>query len=106
MSIAVAVLLVICVVTTLLSTIGMVRSRDPLVELHYLSPVSTFATTALVLAMALGGASVGLTVKAVIVLVTTALTGPVTQNKIARAIWVRRHGGWTMAARKADEEAR
>jgi multicomponent Na+:H+ antiporter subunit G len=96
------VLLAIAGVVTLASTVGFLRARDSLVRFHYLTPISTVATFAVALAMIFDGASPSTSVKAMLVFLITALTSPVTQHAVARAIWTRRAGAWTLP----DEEAR
>ena len=90
------VLLFLGVAMAVWSAVGFVRSRDSIVRLHYMSPVTTLATFAVALAVAIGAPEGGAAVKAVIVFLATALTGPVTQHKIGRALWVRRNGGWRL----------
>jgi monovalent cation/proton antiporter MnhG/PhaG subunit len=96
------VLLVLAVLMTAWCTVGFLRARDSLVRFHYLTPISTVATFALVLAIIIDGTSASMAIKAGITLAITALTSPVAQHAITRAIWVRRAGRWTLP----DEGAR
>jgi multicomponent Na+:H+ antiporter subunit G len=90
------VLLGLGVAMAVWSAVGFVRSRDSFVRLHYMSPITTLATFAVALAVAIGEPGGGAAVKAAIVFIATAVTGPVTQHKIGRALWVRRNGGWRL----------
>ena len=86
------VLLAIAGVVTLACCIGFVRARDSLVRFHYLTPISTVATFTVALALVVDGASLATSIKAMLVFLITALTSPVTQHGVARAIWTRRAG--------------
>ena len=90
------VVLAIGVAVAVWSGVGFVRARGTFARLHYMSPVTTIGTFAVALAIVLDAPGGGAAVKALIVFAATALTGPVTQQKIARAIWVRQHGGWRL----------
>lgn len=96
------ILLVIAAGVTLCCALGFVRTRDSLVRFHYLTPTSTVAMLAVALAVVLDGGSASMGVKAIIAFLITAVTSPVTQHAIARAIWVRRSAAWTLP----EEEAR
>ena len=96
MTIVVDVLVVLAVAITAWCIVGFSRARDPFVRLHFMTPVSTLATFALALAIVLSGAPADESIKAMIVFVVTAVTSPITQHKIARAMWVRRNQGWRL----------
>jgi monovalent cation/proton antiporter MnhG/PhaG subunit len=91
-------LLAFAVAITLWCTLGFLRARNPFARMHFLTPVSTLATAAVVLAIIVGAPPLGTDIKAVIVLVVTAITSAVTQHKLARAMWVRQEGGWKLPA--------
>lgn len=95
-TVAVDVLLALSVAITLWSVLGFVRARDAFQRLHFMTPVSTLAALAMAIAVAISGHGAELAAKALIVCVFTAVTSPVTQQKIARAMWVRRRSGWTL----------
>lgn len=96
--VAVSALLAFAVAITLWCTLGFSRAPNPFARLHFMTPVSTLATAAVTLAIIIGEPPPLADVKAVIVLVVTAITSAVTQHKIARAIWVREQGGWRLPA--------
>lgn len=89
-------LLALAVAVAVACTIGFLRTRDPLVRLHYMTPVSTVATFAVALAIAIDGPSASAAVKALVAFLVTAVTSPITQYNIAHAIWVRWHDGWRL----------
>jgi monovalent cation/proton antiporter MnhG/PhaG subunit len=92
-------LLVVAVAVTAWCTLGFMLARDALARLHFMTPISTVALFAGTLAVVVDGPSTQSAIKAVIVLLVTAITSPVTQYKIAHATWVRRRA-------RAEESAR
>lgn len=99
-AVVVDVLLALSVALTLWSVLGFCRARDAFVRLHFMTLVSTVAAFALMLAVVVSNQDASLSLKAVIVFVITAVTSPVTQQKIARAMWVKRQGGWRLPEEK------
>ena len=94
-------LLAIGVGLTVWCTAGLVLARDALARLHYMTPVSTVATFAIALAIAVDGPGATAAVKALVAFVVTAVTSPITQYNVAHAIWVRRHDGWQLPPEEA-----
>ena len=94
--VVIATLLAIAALMTAASVTGLFRTRDAFARLHYMTPLSTLATFAVALALVIEQPSAAVIVKVTTVFVMTALSSPVTQHKIARAIWVRRQGGWKL----------
>lgn len=102
MTTAIAVaLLAIAVALTAWCTAGLVLARDPLARLHYMTPVSTVATFAVALAIAIHGPGATAAVKALVAFLVTAVTSPITQYNVAHAIWVRRRDGWRLPSEEA-----
>ena len=94
--VVVDVLLALSVALTLWAVLGFCRARDAFVRLHFMTLVSTVAAFAMMLAVIVSDQDATLSLNAAIVFVITAVTSPVTQQKIARAMWVRRHDGWRL----------
>jgi multicomponent Na+:H+ antiporter subunit G len=90
--IAQAVLLSVGVAATMLCCLGILVMRDAYDRLHFLSGIGTLGPVAIVAAVIVeeGLSSGGL--KALVVLVALAFTGPVMTHAIARAARIRERG--------------
>jgi multicomponent Na+:H+ antiporter subunit G len=90
--IAQSVLLTLGVATTLLCCFGILVMRDAYDRLHFLSGIGTLGPVAIVAAVIVeeGLSSGGL--KALVVLATLLITGPVMTHAIARAARIRERG--------------
>jgi multicomponent Na+:H+ antiporter subunit G len=96
---AVGALLVVGVVVTLLSCLGVLVMRDAYDRLHYTTPaavVAPVAIAAVVLEERLSAAGI----KAVLIALVLVLTNPVLGHATARAARIRELGQWTIR----DEE--
>jgi multicomponent Na+:H+ antiporter subunit G len=85
-------LLVLGVAASLVCCLGVGIMRSPYDRLHFLSAMGTVGATAVVAAVLVedGLSSGGL--KAIVVLITLLVTGPVLTHAIARAAYIRERG--------------
>ena len=92
--IAVEVLLGFVVALTLFCSFGVLIMRNALERMHYMAPVSTVATLALVLAVAIQEGWGQATIKVSLIAVTLYFTNAVLAHITARAARVRQYGNW------------
>ena len=92
---AVAVLLAICVLTTLLCTLGIVLMEEFFERLHYMATVTTVSSVALLAAVLVREGWGQATVKSILVIIVLLLINAVLTHATARAARVRQYGHWT-----------
>jgi multicomponent Na+:H+ antiporter subunit G len=103
--IAVWVLLGISVGVQVLSVVGVVAARGTLVRLHFASPGAVLAPTPLAAAVLVANGLDQAGVKAILIAVVLAATGPVLGHATARAVRVRELGEWrALLHERADPE--
>ncbi len=88
-----AVLCAAAVLLTLACALGVAVMRDPWQRLHYIAPPSTLGCALLAAAVALDAGGLAAVKPLLTMLLLTALNG-VVGHALARAAWVRAHGGW------------
>ena len=93
---AVSALLVLGVVVTLFSCLGVLVMRDAYDRLHYTTPAAVVAPVAIAAAVVLEEHLSAAGVKAVLVAVVLAVTNPVLGHATARAARIRQFGEWTV----------
>lgn len=93
-TIAVEALLGTAVVTAWLSCIGMMVMGDVLDALHYLAPVTTVGTFALLAAVVITEGAGQATMKTILICVVMLLINSVLSHATARAYRVRDKGDW------------
>jgi len=92
--IAVAVLLGIAVLTTMISCWALVLFRDKFQRMHYLSVVTTVSTFSLLLAVVVKEGWGQATLKTILVFFVLLLVNAVVTHATARAARVRQYGNW------------
>ena len=93
---AVSALLVLGVVVTLFSCLGVLVMRDAYDRLHYTTPAAVVAPVAIAAAVVLQERLSAAGIKAVLVALVLALTNPVLGHATARAARIRAFGEWTI----------
>lgn len=93
-----ALLLGVGTAATLWSCLGVLVAPGLFARLHYLSAVSTVGPGAIVAAVVVRYALSATGIKALIVLATLLVTGPILTHAIAYAGRLRRHGGLDIGA--------
>ena len=100
MNIVVAALLAIAVASVVLSTAGVLLSRNVYQRLHFLAPMGTIGVCAVSLAMLLHEGLNQAGIKAVLTGVALFVASPLLTHATARAARVREHGHWKETHRK------
>lgn len=99
--VAVAVLLGVTAVLTLISAVGVLVMRDPLQRLHFMAPPATSAFL-VVAALAIDGAPAELWIKAIIVAILLMSINGVLTHATARAVYVHDRGHWPPSPEEID----
>ena len=96
--IAVAVLLAICVVSSLICCYGLLAFRDLYERLHFMSVVTTISSFGLLFAVVVKQGWGQGTIKSILVVIVLLLINAVLSHATARAARVREFGHWTPQA--------
>jgi multicomponent Na+:H+ antiporter subunit G len=102
LDLAVAALLLVGVVVTLFSCLGVLVMRGAYDRLHYTAPATAIAPVAIAAAVILEERLSAAGVKALLVALALLVTNPVLSHATARAARIRKFGEWTV--REAEQE--
>ncbi len=103
--IAVVVCLGVCVVTTLICCLGIIVLEDFFDRLHYLAPVTTISSFALLMAVVIKDGWGQAAIKTILVFMVLLLINAVLTHATARAARVREFGHWTAQPKEHIEGA-